>query len=106
MNFTTITFCIGLFLYAGYLYVKWTYNYWKRSKIQYIEPKFPFGNLQVVEKLEHTSLQLATIYKKYKNGHYASLLGIFFYLRPVLLVFDLDLVRQIFISDFQYFQHR
>lgn len=87
--------------------MKWMYGYWRRNKIPFIEPKIPFGNLQVINRTQHLSQRLATVYRKFRNnGENSSMLGLYFFFRPVLLVLDLDLVRHIFITDFQYFQDR
>lgn len=104
MEFTLFSFWICVMVcFAGYLYVKWMFGYWRRNGITYIEPKFPFGNLEVINRTQHLSQRLAKIYQQYKTN---SMVGIYFLFRPVLLVLDLDLVRNIFIRDFQYFQDR
>lgn len=35
-----ITFCIVL-----YTWFQWSYQYWKRRNVPYLEPSFPFGNI-------------------------------------------------------------
>lgn len=107
MNLLYLGIWISVILCLGYLYIKWMYNYWKRHKIPFIAPKIPFGTLQVLKRTEHLSQRLAKIYHKYKNNsENSSLLGIYFFFRPVILVLDLDLVQHIFIKDFQHFQNR
>lgn len=104
MDCSCLTFWISVLICLGFLFVKRKYNYWKRNKVEYIEPTFPFGNLEVIQRKEHLSQRLATIYRKYKNE--TPMIGIYFFLSPVLLVNDLELIRHIFIKDFQYFQSR
>lgn len=33
-----------------YTYFQWAFQTWKRKKIPYLEPKFPYGNLQTLSK--------------------------------------------------------
>lgn len=107
MDFSYLSFWISVLICLGYLYVKRAYSYWKRNKIPYVEPKIPFGNLEVIKTKENLSLRLASFYRKYKQEKkVGSMLGLYFFFQPVLLVVDVDLVRHIFIKDFQYFQHR
>ncbi|XP_031624600.1 probable cytochrome P450 6a20 [Contarinia nasturtii] len=106
MNFLCSYFaiCLTLLVTLGYVYVKRKYSYWQRHKIGFIEPKFPFGNLRVIRRTEHLSQRLARFYIERK--HDAPMLGIYFMLSPILLITDLELIRHIFIKDFQYFRNR
>lgn len=104
MNISYLTFWLSALICLGYLFVKRKFNYWKRNGVAFIEPTFPFGNLQVFKRKDHLSQRLTKFYRERK--HDAQMLGIYFFLSPVLLVMDLELIRHIFIKDFQYFQSR
>lgn len=104
MGFGYLSVWIGVIICLAYLYMKWAFSYWRRNKIPFVEPKIPFGNLQVTKRTEHLSQRLATFYRKHRNNN--AMLGLYFFTRPVVLVLDLDLVQHILIKDFQYFQDR
>lgn len=36
--------CLAILVAVATFYVRYTYGYWKRRKVPYLEPKFPFGN--------------------------------------------------------------
>ncbi|XP_055312119.1 cytochrome P450 6a8-like [Sitodiplosis mosellana] len=104
MDFSCSIFWLTALICLAFFYVKRKFNYWKRNGVPFVVPKFPFGNLQVIQRKDHLSQRLATFYRERKQD--APMLGIYFFLSPVLLVNDLDLIRHIFIKDFQYFQNR
>ncbi|KAI4459126.1 cytochrome p450 [Holotrichia oblita] len=89
-----------------FLYAKWTYKYWERKKVPYIEPAFLIGNLEPPWGIKagfHKTM--ANIYNEFKaKGHKYG--GIFTSLRPVFVPVDLDVVKLIMIKDFQYFVDR
>ncbi|CAG9860120.1 unnamed protein product [Phyllotreta striolata] len=102
---------IGAYLFYGvlslaasvYLYFKWKHSYWKRKNVDYIEPEFLFGNTgDVLKKKEHKS----TLYKKYYE-HFKSrgqkFGGLYDFQRPVLMVTDLELARNVIQKDFSHF---
>lgn len=104
MAFSYLSFWFSVLICLGFVFVKRKYNYWKRNGIPFVEPTFPFGNIKVIRRTEHLSQRLARFYCERK--HEADMLGIYFFFTPVLVVFDLELVRHIFIKDFQHFQNR
>lgn len=99
-----LTVCLSLLIILCYVYVKRKYSYWQRHGIVSVQPKFPFGNLSGTRRTEHLSQRLARFYFERKNNE--PMLGLYFFLSPILLVNDLDLIRHIFITDFQYFRSR
>lgn len=98
---------ISLILFVGFLYIKWVYSYWKRNQIPFIEPTFPFGNMQGFKPKVHLSQRMNELYRNWKNaGNSSPILGLYFFFRPILLIVDIDLCKRILITDFQYFQNR
>lgn len=100
---------LGLFfIIAGsiFLYFKWTYGYWKRKGITYVEPSFPFGNMGNPVRRKHA---LGILFKmmheklKAKGCKYGGIFSIF---RPVLVVIDPEMVRSILTKNFQHFTDR
>lgn len=67
-------------------------------------PTFPFGNLGGVGSTTTLGEKFREYYVALKGK--GAIGGLFFYVSPIALVTDLDLLRNIFVKDFQYFQSR
>ncbi|CAD7080009.1 unnamed protein product [Hermetia illucens] len=93
----------GLILIAWW-FVKKKYSYWENRGVPFIKPIIPFGNLKGVGKTVSMKDFVQDIYAKYKGT--ASLIGGYFFCEPVAIVTDMDLIRNILIKDFSYFQDR
>ncbi|XP_031631295.1 cytochrome P450 6A1-like [Contarinia nasturtii] len=102
--YSSTTIWLSILIILGFIYVKRKYSYWQRHGIQFVKPNFPAGNLCALRQTEHLSQLLAKFYSERKNG--APMLGLYFFLSPVLLINDLNLIRNIFIKDFHYFWSR
>ncbi|XP_044260375.1 cytochrome P450 6A1-like [Tribolium madens] len=93
-------------LVTVFLYYKWTFKYWQRRNIPWLEPSLPFGNLSnPFNRQENLGITVKKFYKemkqrKWKHG------GIFFLVSPVYCVVDLDYVKNIMSRDFHYFTDR
>lgn len=58
---------IGIFVAifaVTYTYFQWTFQTWKRKKVPYVKPKFPYGNLQSPSKPISISEDVYNIVKK------------------------------------------
>lgn len=86
-----------------YAYVKYLYTYWQRKGFKYIEPQFPFGNLRECF-LQKTSLGegFRDLYRKTTEPF----IGIYGFVRPILLARDPGFIRSVLITDFQHFVNR
>lgn len=104
MEFLYLSLWISVILCYGYFYIRRKYSYWQRNKIPFIKPSFPYGNLKLSNKEEHISDKLTAFYDQRKTD--VSIVGLYFFLTPVAFATDLNLVRNILIKDFQYFQNR
>ncbi|XP_055683654.1 probable cytochrome P450 6a14 [Lutzomyia longipalpis] len=102
--------CISVILSAftlvaiGYLWVKKQYRYFKDKGLPYIPPKFPLGNLRGVGKVKHSGVFIREVYEYIKRKD--TLGGVFFFVRPVVVPTDLDLIKQVLVKDFQSFHDR
>nr|QYA71973.1 cytochrome P450 [Anoplophora glabripennis] len=83
---------------------RWRYQYWKRKNVPYLEPSIPFGSIGNI-LLENRDVNIAKIYEKVKSKDW-KYCGLYMLLSPVFLVVDIDLVKRILASDFQYFNSR
>lgn len=89
---------------ALYFYFQYQYTYWMRKNIFYIEPKFPYGNFKGIGKSFSIGQIMKNIYDSNKGEKVVGAYGLFG--SPVLVVRDLDLIRQILIKEFSSFMDR
>lgn len=88
-----------------YGYFKYSYGYWKSRGIPCDEPSFPHGHLKGVGKSVHMYEIIKRFYDKHKPSG-AKLCGAYFFARPIAILFDLDLVKSVFVKDFSNFSER
>lgn len=87
-----------------YSYITWSYSYWSKRNIPYVEPTFPFGNvLDLFLARIDSGRFYERFYKQFKSHKYG---GVFQLGKPTLIVTDLDMVRQILTKDFAFFMDR
>ncbi|KAJ3655224.1 hypothetical protein Zmor_014361 [Zophobas morio] len=107
-NFIT-TDLIALFVTLAVLFVsywKWTYKYWQKRNVPYVQPQIPFGNLSNSFKgKEYIGVSLKNIYDKMKleGSKHA---GIYMFNKSIYFPIDLDFVRNIITKDFDHFVDR
>ncbi|XP_036332034.1 probable cytochrome P450 6u1 [Rhagoletis pomonella] len=87
-----------------YFIVKTSLSHWKRRGILHEKPKFLVGNLRGVGTKRHISAVLEQIYEKYKGQ--APFIGCYAYLKPMVLVLDLELVRNVLVTHSDNFRER
>lgn len=88
----------------GLYYIKRTYNYWNDRGVVSIKAQFPYGNLKILGKTHHMATLLKKYYDELKNK--SPFVGLYFFLSPIALITDLDLIKSILVKDFQNFQNR
>jgi len=108
LTFESLIFVLVAFLslifIALYLFFTRNFNFWHKLGIPYVKPKPFVGNFkecafQKVNIGEH----LQQIYEQHSDKPYV---GIFSFDKPVLLIRDVELVKNILVKDFQYFVDR
>lgn len=104
MAFLETIFLIGVVLGLLCWFVKWKFTYWERHEIAFLPPKFPFGFITISRSKQQFSLRLASIYEKYRNQ--GPFVGLYFFIKPVILLTDLDMIRNVLIKDFSTFANR
>jgi hypothetical protein len=89
---------------ALYFYFTRNFTFWKKLGIPYVKPKPFVGNLKecVFQKV-NIGEHLQQIYEQHSDKPYV---GIFSFDKPILLIRDLELVKNIMVKDFQYFIDR
>ena len=95
---------IGLVIVFGYFLNQYSLNYWSRNGFKQLDPKFFFGDAASLLTLR-TSIgeYYAELYNKYKK---LRIFGIYFSYKPILVVTDPKIVRDILIRDFNNFHDR
>lgn len=104
MDLISSILLIGVTVYLGYIYIKNKQTYWLRHGIPSVEINSLLGDFKSPKRIKRLPQKLASIYQTYKGK--TPIVGLYFYLSPVLLAVDLDLIRNILIADFQHFQDR
>ncbi|KAL5276677.1 Cyp6a9.2 family protein [Megaselia abdita] len=85
-------------------YFKRKLSYWEVRGVNHEKPSFPFGNLYGIGKEQSFSELHMRLYKKFKNK--APFFGMYMFLNKMLVITDLDLLKNIFIKDFNNFTDR
>lgn len=103
--FFSVFVCIVIVLITTvYLFIKNYLTYWQRRGIPHDPPSFPQGNLVGFPAKKHMIDITRENYRKFKNqGPFG---GFYFFLNCAVMVYDLDLIRDIFIKDFNNFPSR
>ncbi|XP_055696270.1 probable cytochrome P450 6a14 [Lutzomyia longipalpis] len=83
------------------IFIRRKYNFWRKLGVQGPTPTFPFGNLRGVGTQFHSSELIDKLYHIYKGQ--TPLVGIYFFLKPVALVLDLDVAQDILVQNFKIF---
>lgn len=87
-----------------YLYFKKSFSYWKSRNVPHIEPTIPYGNIEGLSSKAHVSFIMQDIYKKMKGVD--KFCGVYFFVRPIALLLDLDLIKNVLVKDFSNFNER
>lgn len=92
------------FIFGVYFYYTSSFDYFEKKGIKFMKPTIFFGNLgqRVFAKKSFHAFQL-DIYNYFKGYPYG---GIFEGRRPVLYVFDPELIKAVTIRDFEHFVDR
>jgi len=97
---TLLTFILALV----YIYFKWSFTYWKKRNVPYIEPKFPFGNfIDMVLTRKPIANICVDIYNKLEGHKFG---GTYIFTTPRFVVRDPDLIKDVLVKDFSNFQGR
>jgi cytochrome P450 family 6 len=90
-----------VFLLLLYAYYKYCYSYWKKRGVPCLEPTFPFGDIgDAVLQRKTLGLVLQDIYNKL-DSHAVG--GAFSFMRPMLIVREPEMIKNILVKDFVHF---
>ena len=87
-----------------YLWLSWKWSYWPKKGVYQMKTTFPIGTFPgIFSKKIHLNYQISEEVKELENlpfyGHYILQ-------TPILMVKDVDLVKNILVKDFDYFIDR
>lgn len=95
---------VAAVILALYYYFTSTFDFWKSRGVQGPQPTPPFGNIKDVLLTKKSMTEYLTdIYYCYKNE---PMIGIFTRRTPILILKDLDLIKDVLIKDFNSFADR
>lgn len=102
---STLTILLNLAVIV-YIYFKWSFGYFKRKNVPFIEPKIPFGNIEnPATRQVNIGVRLQSIYNQFKaQGH--KLGGVYMLTKPTYMAVGADFIRSIMSVDFQHFTDR
>ena len=91
-------------VYALYYYFTRTFNYWKSRNVPGPEPTVFFGNMkESALRRKNKGVEMQEIYDMYPNE---KVVGIYRMTTPCLLIRDLEILKHIFVKDFEIFTDR
>ncbi|XP_014216982.1 cytochrome P450 6k1-like [Copidosoma floridanum] len=96
--------CACLFLVGFYVYVTRYFKYWKKQGVKHSKPSFPFGNFGKCIFLQQSIHEF--IDDMYRDGKGEKMVGFYVLDRPYVLLRDPELLRSVFIRDFNIFSNK
>ena len=99
-----ITLSLVILAIAFYL-LKKTFRYWTDLGVLQFPLTFPHGNIKGLGKDHHLSEFLVKYYQKTKQIG-APFSGVYFYLRPTMMIVDPEVIKTILVRDFNIFSNR
>lgn len=77
------------------------FTYWKKRGVPHEKPTFLFGNLApvILQQMSMADVSLLT-YQQFKNERY---IGVYYFLKPGLVLRDPELIKLIFVKEFETF---
>jgi cytochrome P450 family 6 len=94
----------ALVLAVVYVYLKWSFTYWKKRNVPYIERTFPFGNfIDLILTRKPIGDVFSDIYNKLEGHKYG---GFYIFSSPRFVVRDPDLIKDVLVKDFSTFHDR
>lgn len=103
METSTVLIVLSV-LSAFYYLIQKRYSFWLRRGVPFIKPIFPYGNLKDVGKKFHSCELLMRFYNE--NKHRGPFVGLYFFFSPVVLLTDLNLIKNVMSKDFAVFHER
>uniref|UniRef100_A0A182T3X4 Uncharacterized protein n=1 Tax=Anopheles maculatus TaxID=74869 RepID=A0A182T3X4_9DIPT len=104
MEVMDVAITLGMLCIIVYLVLVRRYRYWTERNVPQLKPELLFGDVRDVNKIYHIGEKFHQLYKALKGKHPFG--GIYMFTKPVALITDLELLKCVFVKDFQYFHDR
>ncbi|XP_017126250.1 probable cytochrome P450 6a14 [Drosophila elegans] len=95
---------VGAVLALAYRFYTNIYTYWERKGVLFERPLPLVGNMKGIGSKYHFRDINQRIYDQFKGK--ASFAGMYMFFKRTAMITDLDLIKQVLIKDFSYFQDR
>jgi cytochrome P450 family 6 len=102
MSSTLISIFAAAFL--AFLWMKFRYSFWKNRGFIEESGTFPFGSLKGLGSRSAVYEFSKEFYETYKRA--APVIGYYAFLKPNVLLLDLELIKNVLTRDFQHFHDR
>ena len=102
MNFFLL--CLLAVFTFIYFWIKNRRNYWKNLGFDYVKLDFPFGSFKGIGTEKSLCNGLDEYYREFKGK--AKVVGLFSFVKPVLLIIDPDVIKHVMIQNFDTFHDR
>lgn len=89
---------------AGYFFLKKKFSYFEENLIPHIKPTWPLGNIGEIGKTKNMVEVIRDIYEKGKEKDVIA--GFYSLTSPILIITDLELIKQITVKEFNNFTDR
>ncbi|KAJ9577526.1 hypothetical protein L9F63_005899 [Diploptera punctata] len=93
----------GLALLACYAYYSVVYSYWKKRGVKHPKPIAPFGNFAKGIFYSNPSVIANNLYKELDGEKYG---GLYSFNKPILMLRDPELIKEVMVKDFGRFYGR
>ncbi|XP_014216993.1 cytochrome P450 6k1-like [Copidosoma floridanum] len=101
---TVFLTCICALAVGFYVYVTRNFKYWKNLGVKHLEPSFPFGNFGKCTFLRQSIHEFLD--QIYYEGKEEKMVGFYVLDRPYIMLRDPELLRSVFIKDFNLFTNK
>lgn len=105
MSMTVMLLTVILALFVSLcIFMHRRLNYWRRLGIAHDKPNWLLGNLAGIQCTVSFADVSRNVYLKYKGT--GPFCGFYFFLRPAVMLLDIDLIKNVLIKDFANFADR
>lgn len=95
---------VSVFIGTVYLWIRRKFSFFDRNGFVHEKPIFPYGNLKGVGTDFHQAYKIKELYDRFKAK--APAFGIYLFVSPSVVITDLELVKNVLVSDFDNFHNR
>lgn len=95
-----------VFVLSAWFVLRYRNGYWERRGIPFIPATILVGNLLDLCMVKKPMVSLLSEWYNHPAGKNSAVVGIHLFQRPVILVRDLELVKDILVKDFAVFNNR